>query len=413
MSSFRLRSLSAALIAAAVTAIVALAAALLLAYVASTAASMAGSAQSIAPYLVFGPYLGYFAGGTVFLFVFLAILGLVGTYRHWYTALIAGIVSAVLGALLGTALQALGQGVPLDGAFIGELLATLGGINLIFVLAGIIAAITLGRRIYSALSLTEEEEVLRGRHVLVRRPAVTLADGIVTYVERSDVDVALAEEQWEAYLAALMGAGWDPVEVTPADGLPDSVFIEDTVVMFGTLAVIGSPGAETRIGETTAVEESIRDLGLEITRIQLPGTLEGGDVLKIGTTVYVGKGDRTNSDGIRQLRKILAPRGYSVVAVPVSHALHLKSAVTGLPDGTVIGYLPAVDDAFVFDRFLEVPEPAGAHVVVLGDDTVLMAASAPESARLVEGLGYRVISVDISEFEKLEGNVTCLSVRIR
>jgi dimethylargininase len=161
------------------------------------------------------------------------------------------------------------------------------------------------------------------------------------------------------------------------------------------------------------VEESLTALGLEVLRIERPGTLDGGDVLKIGSTIFVGRGGRTNSDGIRQLRKILAPRGYSVVAVPVTKALHLKSTVTALPDGTVIGYRPLVDDPFVYDRFLEVPEPSGAHVVILADDTVLIASSAPETARLIEGLGYRVISVDISEFEKLEGCVTCLSVRIR
>jgi len=87
--------------------------------------------------------------------------------------------------------------------------------------------------------------------------------------------------------------------------------------------------------------------------------------------------------------------------------------VTALPDGTVIGYPPLVDDTAVFDRFLAVPEPAGAHVVVLDDDAVLMAASAPLSAALIADLGYRVVTVDISEFEKLEGCVTCLSVRVR
>ena len=127
----------------------------------------------------------------------------------------------------------------------------------------------------------------------------------------------------------------------------------------------------------------------------------------------MGRGGRTNAEGIRQLRHILSPLGYTVVAVPITKVLHLKSAVTALPDGTVIGYPPVVDDPKIFDRFLAVPEEAGAHVVMLADDTVLMAASAPESAQLIESLGYRVIAVDIWEFEKLEGCVTCLSVRVR
>jgi dimethylargininase len=273
--------------------------------------------------------------------------------------------------------------------------------------------VLLAPRIHSRIAITEQQEVLRKKYVLVRRPAETLADGIVTHIERESVDVDLAEEQWEAYVAALTGGGWEPIEVPVADDLPDSVFVEDSVVMFGALAVLASPGAESREGEIAAVEESVRALGLEVTRIEKPGTLDGGDVLKVGMTVFVGKGGRTNAEGIRQLRKLLAPRGYSVVAVPVTKALHLKSTVTALPDGTVIGYRPLVDDPFVYDRFLEVPEPSGAHVVVLSDDTVLVSASAPESVRLIEGLGYRVIAVDISEFEKLEGCVTCLSVRVR
>ena len=104
--------------------------------------------------------------------------------------------------------------------------------------------------------------------------------------------------------------------------------------------------------------------------------------------------------------------GYSVVTVPVSKALHLKSAVTALPDGTVVGFAKVVDNPALFERFLSLPE-AGAAVVVLSDDTVLMAASTPKSIALIENLGYSVITVDISEFEKLEGCVTCLSVRIR
>ena len=107
------------------------------------------------------------------------------------------------------------------------------------------------------------------------------------------------------------------------------------------------------------------------------------------------------------------PLGYTVVAVPITKVLHLKSAVTALPDGTVIGYPPIVDDPTVFDRFLSVPEESGSHVVVLAADTVLMAASAPKSAELIRELGYTVVTVDISEYEKLEGCVTCLSVRIR
>jgi dimethylargininase len=251
------------------------------------------------------------------------------------------------------------------------------------------------------------------RIAIVRPPADNLADGQVTHVERSAINTDLANDQWDSYVAAFVDNGWDIVEVPVANDLADSVFIEDAVVLFGDTAVITSPGAESRRAEIVDAEKTVRDAGLRIERIQLPGTLDGGDVLKVGSTVYVGRGGRTNAEGIRQLRAIVAKLGFTVVAVPVTKALHLKSAVTALPDGTIIGYPAVVDDPALFDRFLAMPEEGGAHVVTLAPDTVLMASSAPASAALVADLGYRVVTVDISEFEKLEGCVTCLSVRLR
>jgi dimethylargininase len=247
---------------------------------------------------------------------------------------------------------------------------------------------------------------------LVRPTSRKLADGQLTHIERVPVDVDLAEQQWGAYCDALDTWGFETVRVAGDDDLPDSVFVEDAVVMFGELAVITSPGAETRRPETDAVRATLEGLGTEVVAIELPGTLDGGDVMKVESTVYVGQGGRTNGDGIRQLRALLTPRGYTVVGVPVTKVLHLKSAVTALPDGTVIGHPDDVDHPGIFPRFLAMPEH-GAAAVVLSGDTVLMAASVPESAALVESLGYRVITVDISEFEKLEGCVTCLSVRLR
>ena len=248
---------------------------------------------------------------------------------------------------------------------------------------------------------------------LVRRPGPQLSDGIVTHLERRPVDARLALRQWYDYVAALEAAGWSTIEVPAADDCPDAVFIEDTMVVFRNLAVIANPGALQRRLEVPDAEKTIESLGFSLNHIQPPGTLDGGDVLKVGSTIYVGRGGRTNAEGIRQLRDVLEPLGATVIAVPVTKVLHLKSAVTALPDGTVIGYLPLVDDPAMFDRFRAVPEESGAHVVLLGDGKVLMAADAPRSAELFRELGYETVCVDISEFQKLEGCVTCLSVRLR
>jgi dimethylargininase len=132
-------------------------------------------------------------------------------------------------------------------------------------------------------------------------------------------------------------------------------------------------------------------------------------VLQAGTTVYVGRGGRTNAEGIRQLRALLAPLGRTVVAVPLGQVLHLKSAVTALPDGTFL-LMPHLVPAELFPAVRPVEEESGCHVVPLGGDRVLIAASAPRTAALIEDLGFTPVVADITEFEKLEGCVTCLSV---
>ncbi|MDN5855936.1 MAG: dimethylarginine dimethylaminohydrolase, partial [Actinomycetia bacterium] len=181
---------------------------------------------------------------------------------------------------------------------------------------------------------------------LVRRPSASLADGIVTFLERQPIDLDLADRQWHTYVDTLQRCGFPTVEVAPDDALPDSVFVEDTVVMFGDLAVITNP--KKRNPEIVGTERTVRELGLEVAHIKSPGTLDGGDVLKVGTTVYVGITGTTNAEGVGELRAVVEPRGYRVIAVPITKALHLKSAVTALPDGTVIGYGPVVDDPSVF-----------------------------------------------------------------
>jgi len=246
---------------------------------------------------------------------------------------------------------------------------------------------------------------------LVRQPSGRLADGLVTYIERSEVDVDLARRQHRSYRDALGAAGWELREVTPIEECPDSVFVEDTVVVCDDLAVLTRPGAARRHPEVAGTEAAVRDIGLDLTYIVAPGTLDGGDVLQVGRTVYVGRGGRTNADGIRQLGRHLAGRGRTVVPVRLRNVLHLKSAVTALPDGTFLA-LPDLVDTAVFPAVRVVDEEAGAHVVPLGDERVLIAATAERTATLLDDLGFTPVVVDISEFERLEGCVTCLSVLI-
>jgi len=349
----------------------------------------------------------YFTETSLVLLVLVAVAALLGLLRRWAIAAVVGLVASIIAALVGTTLGVLQSGAAwTPDAFVfiaSSLLAT----NLLYLVVATVATATVGVRVWFAVAS------LPGRvKALVRMPSSRLAEGQVTHVDRVEVDEELADSQWESYVAALEAEGFETVPVDPSDDHPDSVFVEDAIVIFGGTAVITSPGAESRRGETDALRPLARKLGYTVREIEQPGTLDGGDVLKVGTTVYVGRGGRTNAEGIAQLRAIVSPLGYTVVPVPVTKVLHLKSAVTALPDGTVVGFAKQVDSPALFHRFLALPEP-GAAVVVLSEDSVLMAASVPKSVALVESLGYRVVTVDVSEFEKLEGCVTCLSVRLR
>ncbi len=250
------------------------------------------------------------------------------------------------------------------------------------------------------------------RLALVRRPSPKLAEGVLTYLERQPVDADLAQRQWEHYREAFHRHGWETVEAPPAPDCPDSAFVEDTMVVYSDLAVMANPRVAERRAELPGAEEAVRSLGYRVARIADPGFLDGGDVLKFGGTVSVGLGGRTNEAGMHQLRDHLAPLGAHLVGIPLGPVLHLKSAVTALADGTIVGRGSAVDDS-IWPMYEEVPEPSGAHVVLLGPRIVLMAADAPRTAASFRERGLVVEEVDISEFQKMEGTVTCLSVRLR
>ena len=251
------------------------------------------------------------------------------------------------------------------------------------------------------------------KRALVRRPGPRLAEGLVTYLDRQHIDLPLALQQWQAYVDALDAAGWEVIEVPTAPDSPDAVFVEDTAVVFHDHAVIGRPGAVSRRDEVGATAAVLEQLGYACLHLDERATLDGGDVLKVGRTVYVGLSGRTNRAAAEQLATHLEPRGWTVSPVPVTKTLHLKSALTALPDGTIIGWEPFVDDPARFARFVAMPEETGAHVVDLGEHRLLIDASAVASRQRLTALGYEPVPVEIGEFVKLEGCVTCLSIRLR
>jgi dimethylargininase len=246
---------------------------------------------------------------------------------------------------------------------------------------------------------------------LTRAISPRLAEGELTHLQRSPIDVEAARAQHAEYARALVGLGCEVREVDAAPEYPDSVFIEDTAVVFDEIAVITRPGAESRRGETAAVEQVLAGLR-PLAHIVAPGTLDGGDVLVVGKRVFVGRTARTNDEGIAQLRAVLAPHGYRVEAVEVTGCLHLKTAVTALDDDTVLvnpAWI-AADALAGLDRVeVDPTEPMGANVVRVGDALLYGAAYPRTLARLV-ARGYAPVCVDASEVAKVEGAVTCCSL---
>ena len=252
---------------------------------------------------------------------------------------------------------------------------------------------------------------MRVKQMLVRAPSRTMGDRAVAPVARVPVDVKRARRQWDSYVETVTHAGWQTTVVAEAGSCPDGVFIEDLVVVFDDVAVITRPCAISRRPEVRGLEESLEPLGYTIHRIDAPGTLEGGDVLAVGDTVYVGRGGRSNAEGIDQLRTILEPHGATVVAVPMGRALHLTSALTALPDGSIIGYVPAL----VNPDLPEVPRRPGVAGVerrAAGRRHRADRGRLSPQRTLIAGLGFEVVSVDIGEFQKREASVSCLSVRL-
>jgi dimethylargininase len=209
-------------------------------------------------------------------------------------------------------------------------------------------------------------------------------------------------------------------EVTVLSGspaLPDCVFVEDTAVVLDEVAVIASPGAPSRRPEVEDIAEALRP-HRPLEWIRLPGTLDGGDVLRVGRTLLAGLSGRTNGDGVAALDEIATPRGYRVWPIGVRGCLHLKSACTALDDRTLLANsqwldadaLRALGERY---RIIAVPaaEPFAADVLRIGPRICLPSAHG-ETADLITRLGYEVITIDLSEFAKAEGGVTCLSILV-
>jgi dimethylargininase len=246
---------------------------------------------------------------------------------------------------------------------------------------------------------------------LVRPPSPALSRCALTFLERQPIDVDRALKQHAAYVDALRRAGLDVQVLSPDPHLPDACFVEDAAIVVAECAVIARPGIESRRDEIDGIAAALEAIRPSV-RIAEPGTIEGGDVLLVGRTFFVGQTPRTNAEGTRQFAAAVEAHGYDVIPITPSGCLHLKSAVTYVGDETVL-VNPEWIAVDAFSRWQCVPvaadEPYAANALLAGG-IVHLAASAPLTRRKLEALGFATVAIDTSEFEKAEAALTCLSL---
>lgn len=249
---------------------------------------------------------------------------------------------------------------------------------------------------------------------ITRKPSPLLEAGERTHIGRDAINLARALSQHDGYRAALSERGAEVSRLDDADEFADGVFVEDTALVLDEAAFLMRPGAESRRGEVSGIGEALSKYR-ELARVEPPATIDGGDIVVTGKRIFVGRSARTNSFGIACLGDLTKRFGYSVHGVRMHGCLHLKSGCTGLPDGRILinrawieaSDLPACD-------FVEVPreEPWGGDVAFVGD-TVVAAAAYSRTIDALAREGYKVSAVNVSEFAKAEGGVTCMSLIFR
>jgi dimethylargininase len=233
----------------------------------------------------------------------------------------------------------------------------------------------------------------------------------LSFIDRKPIDLATAQEQHHAYEELLGKLGACVISLPAEPDLPDSMFVEDPAVVLDELAVILPLGTETRRREALSLAQELAKFR-KLEYVSLPGTLEGGDILRIGRKLFVGLTRRSNAEGIRQLAAILAPHNYEVIAVPVTGCLHLKSAVTHLGRNTLLSNRAWFDTIPLADyEWIDVDpaEPHAANALALAD-TVIFPASFPRTRARIEARGFHVAPLDISELQKAESGLTCSSL---
>ncbi|WP_419024846.1 dimethylarginine dimethylaminohydrolase family protein [Emergencia sp.] len=252
-------------------------------------------------------------------------------------------------------------------------------------------------------------------HVIVRRPCKAMVEGITSAPELGKPDYELALKQHDAYIEALKQCGVDVTVLEADERYPDSCFVEDPALITRKCAIITNPGAASRNGEKDEIVGAVKKFFSDdqIEYIKAPGTLEGGDVMMVGDHFYVGRSARTNEEGIRQLTEILAKYDMTCSEVTLEKVLHLKTGVNYLENNNMLvsGEFIEKPDFEKYDKVVIPEEEAYAANCIWVNDKVIVPEGYPAVLEAVKGMGYETLLVDTSEYRKLDGGLSCLSLR--
>lgn len=253
------------------------------------------------------------------------------------------------------------------------------------------------------------------RNAILRRPAANLADGLTT-VSLGKPDLIKANQQYRCYCQALARCGAALTILEPDPAHPDSVFVEDTAVLIEGRAILTRLGAKSRQGEVSSIRETLAQFFSSLSEIEAPGTVDGGDICETENHFLIGLSQRTNEDGARQLATTLAREGYTSSLVDImgmKNILHLKSGIAYLGNNhlVVMEEMSSRKEFEGYDLIRVKAEESYAANCVRVNDHVLVPAGCPKLQSDLERLGYAVIPLEMSEFQKMDGGLSCLSLR--
>jgi len=246
---------------------------------------------------------------------------------------------------------------------------------------------------------------------LTRKVSSSLANCELSFIARQPIDLEKARAQHHAYEQLLGELGARVISLAEEPELPDSMFVEDPAIVLDQIAVICTLGTETRRREATSLAAAVEKYRT-LAHVKLPGTLEGGDVLRIGRKIFVGLTERSNAEGIRQLAVLVERYGYDVTTIPVTGCLHLKSAVTYIGQNTLLANRAWFDPKRLQGyEWIDVDpgEPHAANALTISD-AVIFPASFPKTKQKIEAAGFHVRTLDIGELQKAESGLTCSSL---